>query len=64
MSDEFEKQARSIANASGFPLQIRVANIAEFSKWKVLLEEHPWRSDETRSEGPAQTKNGGGLSPL
>ncbi|MFI5331364.1 MAG: hypothetical protein ACHQ2F_10095 [Desulfobaccales bacterium] len=52
MSDESEKQARSIANSSGFPLQIRVANIAESSsRWKVLLKEHPWRSDETGSEG-------------
>lgn len=52
MSNEFEKQARSIANSSGFPLQILVANIAESSsKWKVLLEEHPWKSNETGSEG-------------
>lgn len=52
MSNEFEKYAATIANSSGFPLQIRVANIAESSsRWKVLLEEHPWHSDETGSEG-------------
>ncbi len=53
MSNEFEKHAANIANSSGFPLQIRIANIAgsPLSKWKVLLEEHPWHSHETGSEG-------------
>jgi hypothetical protein len=42
----------SIANASGFPLQIRIANVASsIAKWKVILEEHPWHSDETNSKG-------------
>ncbi len=52
MGNNFEKQARSIADSSGFPLQIRVANIANSSsKWKKLLEEHPWHSIETNSSG-------------
>ncbi len=52
MSNEFEKHARSIANSSGFPLQIRVANIAESTSiWRVFLEEHPWQSDNTKYEG-------------
>jgi hypothetical protein len=52
MNEEFNKQAASIANSSGFPLQIRIANIAESTKvWGVFLEEHPWKSDVTGSEG-------------
>lgn len=52
MSNDFAKQARSIANSSGFPLQIRVANLAKSSsQWQVVLEEHPWYSSETNSTG-------------
>jgi len=52
VSNEFEKQARSIANSSGFPLQIRIANLARSSyHWQILLEEHPWCSSETNSAG-------------
>lgn len=51
MSEGSEKKATSIANSSGFPLQIKIADIANSTKWKVLLEEHPWRSDETGAEG-------------
>jgi hypothetical protein len=52
VNNNFEKQARSIANSSGFPLQIRVANLANSSsKWQILLEEHPWHSTETNSTG-------------
>ena len=43
MSTDFEKYARNIADSSGFPLQIRIANIVEnHHSWRVLLEEHPW----------------------
>ena len=52
MNSDFEKQARSIANSSGFPLQIRIANLANSSsKWQIYLEEHPWHSTETNSTG-------------
>jgi hypothetical protein len=52
MNDELKKQAASIANSSGFPLQIRLANIAESTReWGVYLEEHPWKSDVTGTEG-------------
>lgn len=51
MNGEFERAA-SIANSSGFPRQIRVAEIANSSsRWRVLLEEHPWRSEEGNKEG-------------
>lgn len=43
---------RSIANSSGFPLQLRIAHEATASsKWRVYLEEHPWQSPITNSEG-------------
>jgi hypothetical protein len=46
MSNKFEKYATSIANSSGFPLQIRIANIVKsHPDWQVLLEEHPWHHD-------------------
>jgi len=51
MSAELEKKAASIANASGFPLQIKVADVAKSTNWVVLLEEHPWHSNETGAEG-------------
>jgi len=52
MNNEFEKLSRPIANSSGFPLQIRIAEIVGSSSiWRVLLEEHPWASAETQSEG-------------
>jgi hypothetical protein len=52
MNDEFKKHAASIANSSGFPLQLRVANVAESTgTWRVFLEEHPWKSDITGAEG-------------
>jgi hypothetical protein len=52
VSNDLEKQAKSIANSSGFPLQIRVANLAKSSsQWQILLEEHPWYSSETNSAG-------------
>jgi hypothetical protein len=52
MSNDFEAHARSIANSSGFPLQIRVAEIASSSsRWRILFEEHPWCSEEINKEG-------------
>jgi hypothetical protein len=51
MSDELKKKAASIANSSGFPLQIKIANAANSTNWKVLLQEHPWHSSETGAEG-------------
>lgn len=50
-NDKLQKQSRSIANSSGFPLQIRIAEIVRSSSnWRVILEEHPWSSAETQSE--------------
>lgn len=52
MNDEVEKQSRSIADASGFPLQLKVAAVVKASKkWRVFLEEHPWQSIETKTDG-------------
>jgi hypothetical protein len=43
---------KSIANSSGFPLQLRLAHEANSSsRWGVFLEEHPWQSPETNAEG-------------
>jgi hypothetical protein len=43
MSTDFEKYARNIADSSGFPLQIRIADIVtNHPKWQIFLEEHPW----------------------
>lgn len=52
MSGELSQPPITIANASGFPLQIGVDNIVnKSSRWTVLLEEHPWRSDGSGLEG-------------
>lgn len=41
-----------VANSSGFPLQLGVMHaIDQSSEWRVVLEEHPWRSADNRSEG-------------
>ncbi len=43
---------KSIANSSGFPLQIRVGHVAKSSKsWNLFVQEHPWRSIDTNNEG-------------
>jgi hypothetical protein len=43
---------RSIANSSGFPLQIRIGHVANSSgSWRVHLEEHPWQSIDNSREG-------------
>jgi hypothetical protein len=52
MSNDLQKHAKSIADKSGFPLQIRLANIASSSqRWELFLEEHPWHSKRTNSSG-------------
>jgi hypothetical protein len=52
MSKNLSQDPITIANASGFPLQIAISNIVKNStRWQVLLEEHPWRMEETGSEG-------------
>lgn len=43
---------RSIANSSGFPLQIRIGHVANSSaNWRIHLEEHPWQSIDNSTEG-------------
>src|SRR5262245_35384057 len=46
MSTEREKHLLTIANASGFLFQLRVADLVEATLrqhgWQVLLREHPW----------------------
>lgn len=52
MSSDDAKRFRSIANSSGFPLQLRVAQVVNGSyNWRVILEEHLWRCDISGSEG-------------
>ncbi len=52
MSKHLSQKPITVANSSGFPLQIGISNVVkESSKWDMLLEEHPWRSDEHGSEG-------------
>ena len=52
MSKNLSQQPITVANASGFPLQIGISNVVnKSSQWQVLLEEHPWCMDETGSEG-------------
>jgi hypothetical protein len=52
MSQNLSQSPITVANASGFPLQIGVSNaVNQSSRWRVVLEEHPWRSDEVGSEG-------------
>jgi hypothetical protein len=52
MSNDLQKHAKSIADSSGFPLQIRVSNIVDSMQgWQVLIEEHPWLSEETNLSG-------------
>lgn len=46
MKNGLEKLAKSAANSSGFPLQIRLADVVRSSRnWKVLVEEYPWFLD-------------------
>ena len=55
MSTERDKQLLSIANASGFPFQLRVEDLVKTTAsrhgWKVLVREHPWADPETGQAG-------------
>lgn len=52
MSKNLSQQPITVANSSGFPLQIGISNIVnKSSKWDIFLEEHPWRLDVSGSEG-------------
>ena len=57
MPKDRKDEARSIANSSGFPLQIKIAHDSNLPKegyvggWHTFLEEHPWSSNETSSGG-------------
>jgi hypothetical protein len=52
MNNEYEKQSRSIADSSGFPLQLKIGEVVNSSgKWRVFLEEYPWESQETKTNG-------------
>lgn len=43
---------RSIANSSGFPLQIRLSDLTRStSQWKVLFEELPWQAPDETAKG-------------
>jgi hypothetical protein len=50
---ERNRELASIANASGFLFQLRVAHLisATSSGWSVLAEEHPWKDPETGEDG-------------
>jgi hypothetical protein len=52
MGSDLNQEPRAVADASGFPLQIGVMQAIDRSgEWRVAFQEHPWRSDETGSEG-------------
>ena len=52
MIKDFEKLSRSISNSSGFPLQLRIAQVANSSSnWRVLVEEHPWSLENSGGNG-------------
>lgn len=50
---ERNKELTSIANASGFLFQLRVAQLITETRsgWSVLVEEHPWKDPETGEDG-------------
>lgn len=52
MKEGLEKLGRSTADSSGFPLQIRVADVVNSSEnWKVFADEYPWSFEERGLEG-------------
>lgn len=55
MTTERDKQLLSITNASGFPFQLRVADLVETTSnqhgWRVLVREHPWTDPQTGEAG-------------
>jgi len=43
---------RTVANSSGFPLQIRLADITRSTtRWEVYFEELPWQSPDKAAQG-------------
>lgn len=50
-----DEQILSIANASGFPFQLRVAELVESTSsdhgWRAIVQEHPWIDPETGKAG-------------
>lgn len=51
MSNVFEKRSKTIADSSGFPLQITIANVAKSLEEWTVLEECPWHLPITNSLG-------------
>lgn len=52
MASDLNQEPSVVADSSGFPLQIGAMHaINQSSEWRVVVEEHPWRSDETGLEG-------------
>lgn len=52
MKPDLNQEPISVANSSGFPLQIATAHAVEQSDdWDVFLEEHPWRSSVIADTG-------------
>lgn len=52
MKKDLNQQPRVVANSSGFPLQLGVIHaINQSSEWRVVLEEHPWQSEENGTKG-------------
>ena len=52
MGTDLNQEPQVVANSSGFAFQIGVAHaINQSREWGVVVEEHPWRSEENRSEG-------------
>src|SRR5262245_38702945 len=53
--NEHDKQLTSIANASGFLFQLRVAQLVDSTYgrhgWRVLVSEHPWKDTDVGDEG-------------
>jgi hypothetical protein len=51
MSKERDKELLKTTNSSGFPFQLRVADLVETTAsrhgWRVLVREHPWTDPET-----------------
>jgi hypothetical protein len=51
MVNEFSKEPIDVANESGFPLQIAIIDTIKQTGWKILDDEHPWRSEDRELEG-------------
>jgi hypothetical protein len=52
MIKDLNQEPRVVADSSGFPLQIGAMHaINQSLEWRVVVEEHPWQSEEAGSEG-------------